>query len=67
MAEIDRRELSDPLHIQESQVTGWSPWFAWHPVRTVEGRWLWFITVKRRMRIFPKWFWYNATHVWEYR
>lgn len=26
----------------------WAPWFAWHPVRTLDGRFLWLRRVRRR-------------------
>ena len=28
--------------------TQWQPWFAWHPVLTKQGEWVWLETVYRR-------------------
>jgi hypothetical protein len=29
-------------------VTGWSHWFAWHPVYTADRGWRWFESINRR-------------------
>lgn len=39
----------------------WRPWFAWHPVQTIDGRWAWLRTVERRGQYvwadYPVWVW----------
>jgi hypothetical protein len=30
-------------------VAPWHLWFAWRPVRTFDGRWVWLRTVRRRL------------------
>lgn len=30
-------------------ITDWMPWFAWRPVRTWEGEWVWWKWIERRL------------------
>lgn len=45
-----------PLHVREGFHTHWWRWFAWHPVRTEQGRWVWLRHTYRRLFWPPMWF-----------
>jgi hypothetical protein len=45
-----------PLHVREGLVTEWAPWFAWRPVRSEQGRWIWCRRTWRRRFRPPAWF-----------
>jgi hypothetical protein len=36
-----------------SRTTPWHWWYAWRPVRSIDGRLLWLRTIKRRQFYFP--------------
>ena len=40
------------MKIAQSATSDWNNWFAWHPVRTENGEWVWLETVERK--------WYHA-------
>jgi len=31
----------------KASIVDWTPWFAWHPVRTTDGKWRWLEMVER--------------------
>lgn len=45
-----------PLHIQEAEFTTWREWFAWRPVKTEQGRWVWLRKTYVRRVLPPLWF-----------
>lgn len=46
-----------PLHISEGAAGPWVPWFAWHPVRLIDGvSWAWLRIVYRRRFYAAPWF-----------
>ena len=45
-----------PLHIQEGVASEWEPWFAWYPVKTEQGPWIWLCRTYRRFFYPPAWF-----------
>ena len=49
-------EACTPLHIIEGRRSRWVRWFAWHPVRSEQGYWIWFRSTWRRHFLAPIWF-----------
>lgn len=45
-----------PLHILEGTMTAWERWFAWRPVRSEQGNWIWLRSTWRRRFYPPLWF-----------
>ncbi len=39
--------------LEEAVVWEWRKWFAWRPIKTEIGEWLWLETVKRKVFICP--------------
>jgi hypothetical protein len=52
----ERRCLRAPRHISEGHATSWVRWFAWRPVKTEQGRWVWLRHTYRRRFLPPLWF-----------
>ena len=54
---------------KEERLAKWHGWFAWHPVKTIEGKVLWFVRMKRRCTGWSggdSWSGINDTRDWEY-
>jgi hypothetical protein len=45
-----------PLHILEGSPLPWHRWFAWRPVRSEQGDWIWMRKTWRRRFLPPVWF-----------
>lgn len=53
-----------PMHIQEGVATKWEPYFAWLPVKTEQGTWVWLRKTNRRWFYPPAWFSPPAPTCW---
>lgn len=53
-----------PLHIIDGQALGWTRWFAWRPVRSEQGNWIWLRSTWRREFYPPLWFCPPAPYMW---
>jgi hypothetical protein len=51
---MSRREL--PLHIVDGEAQAWHRWFAWRPVRSEQGSYIWLRVTWRRRFLPPLWF-----------
>lgn len=36
------------IHDEDEEFSDWRPWYAWHPVKTIDGWWVWFEWVERQ-------------------
>lgn len=45
-----------PMHYLEGGATEWQKWFAWRPVRSEQGAWVWLRWTWRRRFTPPLWF-----------
>lgn len=45
-----------PLHILDGEATAWERWFAWRPVLSEQGRYIWLRLTWRRRFYPPIWF-----------
>ena len=45
-----------PLHFREAVFSEWELWFAWRPVKSEQGKWIWLRQTWRRTVIPPAWF-----------
>lgn len=48
--------MSVPLHITDGKAGAWERWFAWRPVRSEQGFWVWGRSTWRRWFYPPIWF-----------
>lgn len=63
-------------YCKEHQYANWHGWFAWYPVQTLTGEWVWFSTIiRKRIRNTPHYtvpivlpwqrtFWYRIPEMW---
>lgn len=57
-----------PIMQFEFPLTGWTPWFAWHPVRTWDCRWRWLCWVDRRLMQLKEHLWHSGSRPrWQHR
>lgn len=45
----EREKDERPIMTFAEPLTGWTLWWAWHPVRTWDFRWRWLCCVERRL------------------
>lgn len=58
--------MKDPKPIFGDAIGPWRPWFAWYPVESFDGVWMWLRTVGRRRIQKHEYLYGGADFWWQY-
>ena len=71
--ECDQPAVGITRYCRTHQHDNWHGWFAWYPVLTLDGTWVWLTTVVRKRAVPKRWvphywwhptFWYRVREEW---